>query len=159
MWVKRLLYGEKYSGWKVTFDHFFRSLGGRIIFLCNYDIKKMDLNGIPLFYIDMLKAWQELDKCRHFGENKNNPLIFNNKCICLSNKTIFDVELFQKGIFQASYIIVRGHLKPILHFYNLGFPNKQNHVKITSISRYRLEESYVLQTPDIYVNVLIRLLH
>ena len=24
MWVKRLLYGEKYSGWKVTFDHFFR---------------------------------------------------------------------------------------------------------------------------------------
>ena len=37
--------------------------------------------------------------------------------------------------------------------------DKQNHVKITSISRYRLEESYVLQTPDIYVNVLIRLLH
>ena len=41
----------------------------------------------------------------------------------------------------------------------LCLPNKQNHVKITSISRYRLEESYVLQTPDIYVNVLIRLLY
>lgn len=124
MWIKRLLYGEKYSGWKVTFDHFFRSLGGRIIFLCNYDINKMDLKGIPSFYKDMLKAWQELDKCRHFGENKNNPIIFSNKCICLSNKTFFDVELFQKGILQASDIIVRGHLKPILHFLNLGFETK-----------------------------------
>ena len=83
----------------------------------------MDLKGIPSFYKDMLKAWQELDKCRHFGENKNNPIIFSNKCICLSNKTFFDVELFQKGILQASDIIVRGHLKPILHFFKFGFCN------------------------------------
>ena len=39
MWVKRLLYGERNMSWKVYFDQSFRSVGGRILFLCNYETK------------------------------------------------------------------------------------------------------------------------
>ena len=38
-WVKRLLYGEWKMSWKVYFDYVFRSVGGRLIFHCNYDSK------------------------------------------------------------------------------------------------------------------------
>ena len=32
MWLKRRLYGEKNSGWKLYFDYCFRSVGGRFVF-------------------------------------------------------------------------------------------------------------------------------
>ena len=138
MWIKRLLDGGTISGWKSTFEYFFSSLGGRFIFLCNYDTSKMNLKCVPLFYIDMLKAWQELDECRHFG-GKINPIIFNNKCICLKNKTFFDTELFQKGILKASDIIVRGHLRPISYWYDLKF-SSENLLRIHKICSVIREE-------------------
>ena len=46
MWLKRLLYEDKQSGWKVYFDYYCRSVGGTFVFLCDYDIHKMDLKEI-----------------------------------------------------------------------------------------------------------------
>ena len=37
-WLKRLLYGEKHMGWKMYFDYCSRSVGGRFIFLCDYEL-------------------------------------------------------------------------------------------------------------------------
>ena len=82
MWLKRLLSGENYSGWKISFDYCCRSIGGRFIFLCDYDFDKINLKNLAPFYIEILKVWQELDQCRHF-EDKNNPIIFNNRHICI----------------------------------------------------------------------------
>ena len=48
-------------------------------------------------------------------------MIFNNRNICLHSKPFFDVELFQKGIFQASDIIVGGHLRPVSYYHNRGY--------------------------------------
>ena len=121
MWIKRLLYGEKDMSWKIMVDYFFRSFGGRSIFLCNYDINRMDLNGIPTFYKDMLEIWQGMNECRHFERDKINPIIFNNKSIYIRNRMFFDNDLIQKGIFEASDIIEGGELRPISYFYNLGF--------------------------------------
>ena len=47
MWLKRLLNEEELSGWKASFDFCCSKIGGRFVFLCNYDIGKMDLENIP----------------------------------------------------------------------------------------------------------------
>ena len=49
MWLKRLLCGEMKVGWKLYFYYSFRKVGGRLIFLCNYDVKFLTLK-IPMFY-------------------------------------------------------------------------------------------------------------
>lgn len=118
-WIKRLLYGEHDLGWKISFNHFFEFVGGKFIFLCDYDTRKMKLTGIPSFYVEMLTAWQDLDKCRNFEGNKNS-IIFNNKKICVRSKMIFDWDLFQKGIVQVSDIIDNKEMKPRQYFWDLG---------------------------------------
>ena len=55
MWLKRLLYGKRKMGWKLYFDYSFRQVGGRLIFLCNYDVKLLTLK-VPMFYLEILKA-------------------------------------------------------------------------------------------------------
>ena len=34
----------------------------------------MNMRNLAPFYQEMLRVWQEMDKCRHFEENKNIPL-------------------------------------------------------------------------------------
>ena len=64
--------------WKMYFDYVFRAVGGRFIFLCNYETKKLSIKA-PLFYLEMLTAWQDLYDCKNYEEEKINPIIFNNK--------------------------------------------------------------------------------
>ena len=44
-WVRRLLYGNQDMGWKRFFDYCCRSVGGRFIFLCDYEVSKMHLES------------------------------------------------------------------------------------------------------------------
>ena len=124
MWLKRLIYGENYSGWKISFDYFCRSVGGRFVFLCDYDVDKLNLENLPPFYGEILRVWQEIDKCRHFEENINNPILFNNRHICIRNKMIFDEDLLQKGIVQINDIADGKEIKPLSYFMNLGIESK-----------------------------------
>ena len=124
MWLKRLLYGENYSGWKISFDYFGRAFGGRFIFLCDYDLDKIDLDNFAPFYKEMLKVWQEMDKCRHFEENKNNPILLNNKHICIRNRMIFDEDLLKKRIVQIDDIVDGINMKPYTYFWSLGIDSK-----------------------------------
>ena len=77
MWLKRLIYGEKNINWKLYFDYCCELIGGRLVFLCDYEISKMNLK-IPHFYLEMLRAWQEIRKCRFPDIESLNPIIFNN---------------------------------------------------------------------------------
>ena len=78
MWLKRLLYGEKRMWWKLYFDYTFKTVGGRFIFLCNYDTILLKLKT-PLFYLEILRAWQDMENNRNFNEGKINSIFFNNK--------------------------------------------------------------------------------
>ena len=73
--------------WKLYFDFCFKMVGGRFIFLCNYDSKLFSFK-VPKFYLENIKALEELEGCRNF-EEKNNPIIFNNKDYLLKEKTDF----------------------------------------------------------------------
>ena len=99
-------------------------LGEGSFFLCDYNYNKMNLKSFPPFYKEMLKVWQGVDKCRHFEENKKNPIIFNNRHICIRNKMIFDEELLKKGIVQINDIVEGIRMKPYSYFWNLGIESK-----------------------------------
>ena len=120
MWLKRLLNEEELSGWKASFDFCCSKIGGRFVFLCNYDIGKMDLKNIPPFYIELLRVWQEIKKCRFYEDNKRNPIIFNNTDVCIRNKTVYDEELFKKGICMVGDLMENRIMKPYAHFWNMG---------------------------------------
>ena len=119
MWLKRLLYGEKNIGWKMYFDFAFRSVGGRFLFLCDYESSKLHLT-VPPFYTEMVKAWQDMDKFRFTVREGVNPILFNNRNICIRGKMIFDSDLYEVGICRVHDLIAEGQMKSMAHFKSLG---------------------------------------
>ena len=120
MWIKRLLYGEKDMGWKVCFDYMFRSVGGRLIFSCNFDAHKIALKAPP-FYMHCLSAWQDLDRCKNCGENNKDPIFFNNKIVCINGQMVFHESLYLKDIYKLSHIVDdKGRVRPLSYFKSLG---------------------------------------
>ena len=122
-WLKRLLYGEKHMGWKMYFDYCCRLVGGRFIFLCDYEVSKMKLK-IPPYYLEVLKAWEEIRECREIEGERRNPIIFNNRDICIKGKMIFDVDLFKKETYLVSHFLEKGRVKSFNYFINRGMKSK-----------------------------------
>ena len=118
-WLKRLLYGDKDMGWKMFFDYCCKSVGGRFIFLCDYDLSKLKLQ-IPIFYMDILQVWEEIRICRTMDEEFVNPIILNNRNICLRGRMFFSASFYEKGIFTLDHILDKGKVKPFQYFLNLG---------------------------------------
>ena len=122
-WLKRLLYGEKHMGWKMYFDYCCRSVCGMFIFLCDYEVSKIKLK-IPPFYVEILKAWEEIRECRNMGGELTNPIVFNNRNICIKGKMIFDINLFEKETYLISHFWEKGRVKSFDYFINLGIKCK-----------------------------------
>ena len=137
-WLSRLLYGEKNMGWKVYFDYCCRLLGGRFIFLCDYEVSKMNLK-IPPFYLEVLQAWEDIRECRNMEGDLTNPIIFNNRNICIKGKMIFDINLFDKDIYLVSHIWDKGRIKPVEYFVSLGLKTNEL-LKIMDICRILPDE-------------------
>ena len=123
MWVKRLLYGEKSMAWKKYFEYTFRSVGGRFILHCNYEITKLSLKAPP-FYLEMLKAWQELEDLRKVEDNVNQ-IIFNNKYFLFKGKMIYNENLHKRNIYQLQHYFNEDGIRPINYFQGLGLNSKE----------------------------------
>ena len=119
MWLKRLIYGEEKMGWKLYFDYACKSVGGRFISLCDYEISKLELN-IPQFYVEILKAWQDLKELMQGERKVLNPILFNNRNICLIGRMIFNSNLYDKGIYFIEDIVSEGRIRSVEYFQNLG---------------------------------------
>ena len=46
--------------WCALLDSHLEKFGGSFLFQCNYDLKFSDLEGLPLFYRNILTVWQIL---------------------------------------------------------------------------------------------------
>ena len=44
--------------WKECFEYIFESLGGKLKFLCNYDMHDIHVQAPPL-YLEYLRIWQD----------------------------------------------------------------------------------------------------
>ena len=123
-WLKRLLYGERNMGWKIYFDYCCRSVGGRFIFLCDYEAAKLKLK-IPPFYLEILKAWEDIRDCRNMDGELINPIIFNNRNICIKGKMFFDISLFEKGIHLVTHLWDKDQGMSADYFSNLGLKSEE----------------------------------
>jgi len=58
-WVMRMKDGVNEDWMKIPF-FYLEKAGGVLIFDCNYELKLLELNNMPVFYIDIFKTWAEI---------------------------------------------------------------------------------------------------
>ena len=89
--AKRLSVRDCGAIWKSLPLEYFRDVGGEFIFYCNFSLKTLlHLSGLPLFYKDVLNAWERI--VGHTPGSKNeveNEIIWNNKFVTMAGKSIF----------------------------------------------------------------------
>ena len=69
------------------------NIGGiKLLLHCGYD--KSTIKHLPMFYQEALLYWMEI--VNPFG--LRHVIVWNNKHIKISNKTIFNSELYSKGV-------------------------------------------------------------
>ena len=72
-------------------SYYLENVGEIFIFECNYEVDLLDLNGLPAFYVDILKVWSEI-KGECIPENHlqiRDEILWNNKIITIAGKSIY----------------------------------------------------------------------
>ena len=88
LWVKRLL-DEEDLQWKIIPVHYLEKVGGNLIFLCNYELKKLDLD-LPPVYKDMLTTWSESKQTSsQTSKDIHNKISWTNRFITINEKSIW----------------------------------------------------------------------
>ena len=70
-WVKRMKEGIG-KQWMEIPSFYLENLGGPSIFDCDYDLRLLNLSNMPVFYIDILKAWTEVQGLCNADIHQNN---------------------------------------------------------------------------------------
>ena len=83
IWVKRLLNEEERARVRAAVESHSTTIlerrGGKLIFLCNYDIKRLGLE-LPPMYIEILSAWSELNHTNPKpSKDIQNEILWNNR--------------------------------------------------------------------------------
>ena len=89
-WVKRLLDPQAQS-WKTFQFSLVDSVSGPLLFKCNFSLRTLpELPLLPLFYLDVLSAWESISK--HTARTKNeieNEILWNNHEVTIGGKSVF----------------------------------------------------------------------
>ena len=71
------------------------------MFQCNYDLTFLDLEGLPLFYRNILTVWQILHSKVPLSVNEiKGEILWNNCHIKIGGKTVFYKAWVSKGILR-----------------------------------------------------------
>lgn len=106
IWIKRFNM-NKNSAWTVIPNEATSHLGGfTFLSLCNYNIKDICLNELPLFYEKMLQYWFEFKNTQDNTDRYTKKMIiWNNRDIKINNKMIFLSTWFDKGISTLEHLL------------------------------------------------------
>ena len=101
-WIPRLLTPE-IRNWKTIPDYYLRKFGGlNFLLRCNYDVKYID--GLPLFYRNMLTFFDELKNLYSY-DGMQDMVLFNNKEILVGGKPVFIKEWFDRNILSIQDLL------------------------------------------------------
>ena len=116
-WIPRLLTPE-IRNWKTIPDYYLRKFGGlNFLLRCNYDVKYID--GLPLFYRNMLTFFDELKKSLLLYDGMQDMVLFNNKEILVGGKPVFIKEWFDRNILSIKDLLIsNGQLLSFQKFIN-----------------------------------------
>ena len=98
-WAKRSSAPEC-AMWKSLPLEYLRDVGGEFIFYCNFSLKTLPhLSGLPLFYKDVLNAWQRIvDHTPLSKKEMENEIIWNNKFVTIAGKSVFYRSGYEAGV-------------------------------------------------------------
>ena len=100
-WVKRIKEGIR-KEWMEIPSFYLENVGGPFIFDCDYDLHLLNLSNMPDFYIDVLKAWTEVQglcKADFYQNNIRSSILWNKqKKITIGGKSIYWKEWHTAGI-------------------------------------------------------------
>ena len=68
------------------------NLGGPFIFDCDYDPSLLNLSNMPAFYVDIRKAWTEVQRLRKTDLHQNNirsSILWNNTNFTIEGKSVY----------------------------------------------------------------------
>ena len=113
MVCKRFVDKEPHA-WKTILSHYLEPVGGKIIFCCNFDVKKLSIS-IPTFYRECLECFTlcsaAANKCELELSHEEicNTVIWNNEYICIDGKSVFNPRLAGKGILRVGDLITESN--------------------------------------------------
>ena len=99
-WVKRMKEGIG-KQWIEIPSFYLENVGGPFIFDCDYDLRLLNLSNMPAFYVDILKAWTEVQGLCKVDFHQNNirsSILWNNKNITIEGKSVYWKEWHTAGI-------------------------------------------------------------
>ena len=99
-WVKRMKEGIR-KQWMEIPSFYLEYVGGPFIFNCDYDLHLLNLSNMPVFYIDILKVWAEVQglcKADFHQNNIRSSILWNNKNITVEGKSVYCKEWNTAGI-------------------------------------------------------------
>ena len=136
-WIPRLLTPE-IRNWKTIPDYYLRKFGGlNFLLRCNYDVKYID--GLPLFYRNMLTFFDELKNLYSY-DGMQDMVLFNNKEILVGGKPVFIKEWFDRHILSIQDLLnSNGQLLSFQEFinkYNCNTNFLQFYQVISAIPKY-----------------------
>ena len=89
---------ENSSSWKIILQYFLSQIGGELILKCNFGTRKLPVY-LPVFYKECLDVWSALNESSvQSYEDIVNQVIWNNKNITVQKLSLFEKQLFLKGI-------------------------------------------------------------
>ena len=94
MVLKRFMDKENNSSWKIILQYFLFQIGGELILTCNFDTRKLPVY-LPVFYKECLDAWSAVNESSVLSYDQ---VIWNNKNITVQKLSLFEKQLFLKGI-------------------------------------------------------------
>ena len=104
-WVQRMKNGVD-DQWMLIPLFYLKNVGGPFIFDCDYDVKFLGLNNLPIFYADVLNTWAEVREPTSDNEIcVENVILWNNKHILIDGKSVYWKEWHEAGILRIKDLL------------------------------------------------------
>ena len=100
--------------WKCILNHYLNKVGGRLLYYCNFEYSKLPID-LPKYYKECLIAWSllKISNPSSLDEISNQP-IWNNRFICIDNKSVFSRKLFSAALCKVGdlceFICIKPHI-------------------------------------------------
>ena len=96
-WAKRYLQQEN-ELWETYVDNVFRKHGGKLLFYSNITFGKLHDRISDSFYSDMISSWESISSTSHQSIGAKNQIVWNNRHITISGKTLYLKHYCSAGI-------------------------------------------------------------
>ena len=99
------LANDQPSGWKIILLHYLKPVGGKLVLCCDFDLKKLTIK-LPSFYEECLKSFAKCSAVNNLniqdlnGKDLSKVILWNNKSICVGDKSVYFEISLRKGSFE-----------------------------------------------------------